>query len=284
MTDADANHDGPNAEQAGFWSTGSGLDWVDREADLDAAFAPVNNLIAAALPRAARRLLDIGCGTGATARHMLTREPQSGVTVHATDISDTLLAQAKASAAGLKGLSFALADGQTADLGGPFDAVYSRFGVMFFSDPTAAFANIRRAVSPGGTLAIACWGPFKENPWFTVPRFAATDRLGAPPPFDPRAPGPFAFSDADYTLGILQRAGWSDPQVTPADVTLSPRGGPVDLADLVTQIGPAKVVIRERGGTADDAAAIEAEVARRFAAAYPDMSIPARLYLYTARA
>lgn len=275
--------DGPNAEQAEFWTHGSGMKWVEREEDLNATFEPVNELIAAgAQPLAGAQVLDIGCGTGATARRMA----QEAAAVHATDISESLLAQARRSAQGVPNMTFALADAQTADLGeGVYDIAVSRFGVMFFADPVAAFVNIRRALKPGGRLAMACWAPFKDNPWFTIPRFIATDRLGRLPPFDPYAPGPFAFAETDRTLGILHDAGFT-ARVSTQTLALTPRGGAAQVADLATRVGPAQTVLRERNGTEEDLEAIRTEVEAAFKPFETDsgMRVPASIHLYTAQA
>ncbi len=90
---------------------------------------------------------------------------------------------------------------------GRFDVVFSRFGVMFFVDPVAAFANVATAMAPGGRLAFAAWGAFDANPWFHVPRTAAIARLGPSEPAAPREPGPFAFENLDRSDHHPEDAG-----------------------------------------------------------------------------
>jgi SAM-dependent methyltransferase len=112
---------------------------------------------------------------------------------------------------------------------GEFDAAFSRFGVMFFADPAAAFANVQRSLKPGGRLAFVCWRRPEENPIFTLPMRAAAPHLPAPPSSpDPTAPGPFAFADPDRVRGILAGAGFEGVRVTPHDVAVS--SGDLDVA------------------------------------------------------
>jgi SAM-dependent methyltransferase len=112
------------------------------------------------------------------------------------------------------GARFEVADAQTDDVGalgaaGGFDAVASRFGVMFFEDPVAAFGNIRRATKPGGRMAFACWRTEAENPTFTLGTAVLLARLPSPPAAPPGAPGPMMFADPDVVRAVLDEAGWS---------------------------------------------------------------------------
>lgn len=272
-----------NAGQAEFWTRETGPKWAENAERLDAAFAPVNDALVNALePLEGCAVLDIGCGAGASSAALAERAAQ----VCGLDISPTLLARARERFGDRPNLRFVEGDAQTDDLGeAVFDRAASRFGVMFFSDPVAAFANIRRALKPGAKMALATWAPFKENPWFTIPRFAATDRLGRPAPFDPRAPGPFAFAEADYALSILLDAGFS-AEVETVSLLLTPQGDAEEVADLATRIGPAQSVLREMGGTEEDFRAIRAAVAERFAdfATPEGIRVPARIHLFQARA
>jgi SAM-dependent methyltransferase len=137
------------------------------------------------------------------------------------DISAPLLnlARERAAAEGLGGAEFIQADAQTWDAeSGAFDAVISRFGVMFFSAPEAAFANLRRATRAGGRLAFAAWRSPADNPLAELPLEAARpflSRVPAPPPAD--APGRWAFADPDRVRAILDAAGWRDVEITPLD-------------------------------------------------------------------
>ena len=277
----------PNADQAEFWSDGAGLDWVTFENQLDALFAGANAaLIDTAQPKSGQSILDIGCGTGATTRDFAQAVGPDG-SVLGLDISNSMLAQARTSAAaqGLTNASFTCADAQTSPLDAArYNHIVSRFGVMFFADPVAAFTNLYNSLATGGQLTMACWGPFKENPWFTIPRRIATDLLGSPPSVDPRDPGPFAFADADYVLEILTNAGFTAPSVITQDIPLVLPGDAENAAELSSYIGPANSVIRAQDGTASDKANIVAATKTKLQAFEINgtVTVPAKIHIYTA--
>jgi SAM-dependent methyltransferase len=163
------------------------------------------------------RVLDIGCGPGTTAIEMAARVAPAGEVV-GLDISPAMVAAAtrRAAAVGATNARFVAADATTADLGDPFDAAYSRFGVMFFPDPPAAFANIGRALRAGGRFACAVWGQLGDNPWMFVPTLAAGPGLGAELSIPgPGEPGPFSLADADHVRALLGDAGFVDVTVDP---------------------------------------------------------------------
>jgi SAM-dependent methyltransferase len=141
--------------------------------------------------------------------------------------------------------TFRLGDAQEHDLGeAAFDGAFSRFGVMFFSDPAAAFANIRRALKPGGRLAFVCWRSLADNPWMYVPIDAARPLLPPLPPSDPTAPGPFAFSDPALVRAILAKAGFGAITITPFDTRI----GGSDLEETLAifrRVGPLGAALRE---------------------------------------
>lgn len=271
----------PNSEQAEFWSEGAGRDWIAFDTQLDELFAGVNAaLIDQVGPKSTDHILDIGCGTGATTRDFAAHARHA----HGIDISTTMLAHAQKSAPA--NAAFTRADAQTEPFKpAHYDHIISRFGVMFFDNPVAAFSNLRNALKHTGTLTMACWAPFKQNPWFTIPRFIATDLLGSPPPFDPRAPGPFAFAETDYALGILSDAGFTDPSVETRDIPLCLQGDAQHAANLSAYIGPADSVIRAQGGTSDDKAKIIAQTEEKLRAFETNgaVTVPAKIHVYTAR-
>ncbi|RYF90193.1 MAG: methyltransferase domain-containing protein, partial [Caulobacteraceae bacterium] len=158
------------------------------------------------------------------------------------------VAQTRLTAAELGQAGVIEADAQAEDFGaGQWDAVYSRFGVMFFADPAAAFANLAAALKPGGRLAFVCWRPLKENPWMTAPLAAALKHVPAPEPTDPQAPGPFAFSDPERVRGILAGAGFRDIAITPHDQPIG--GNSLDDALIVARkVGPAARLIADHPG------------------------------------
>jgi SAM-dependent methyltransferase len=142
-------------------------------------------------------------------------------------------------------VEFCRADAQESALGHePFDAVFSRFGVMFFSDPVKAFSNLRSAMKRDGRLAFVCWRPVDENPWMAEPLSAAQPFLPPREPVDPTAPGPFAFADAERIQGILHDAGFESIRVSRFDTDVG--GGTVDESlELALRVGPLGSAIRE---------------------------------------
>ena len=242
MTAAEA----PNREQAALWNENSGKTWVEMNALLDRMLAPFETqLIAAAFPGEGRRVLDIGCGAGATTLAMARRLGPDGLAL-GVDISGPLVEAAKARAAthGLDQAVFVQADAQThAFEAGDFDAAISRFGVMFFDNPEAAFANIRRAVRPGGRLTFQAWRSPIENPFMIAAASAAAPFLPAMAPSQPDAPGQFGFADGERVRRILQAGSWSDIDVSPLD--LPNEVSEADLMAYVTRLGPAGAALRD---------------------------------------
>jgi SAM-dependent methyltransferase len=248
MTDADTV---PNAAQAEYWNGRAGETWTELHRLLDMELRPLGLEAQAALaPQPGERVLDIGCGSGETSLDLAAAVAPGGA-VLGVDISRPMLdlAERRASPLGLE-VRFAVADAQAvdfqaADFGGErFDAAFSRFGVMFFSDPSAAFANILKALRPGGRIAFVCWRPPAENPLMTAP-FKAVEHLIPPqPPSDPHAPGPFAFADPERVRRILGEAGFGQVAIRPFDAKVG--GWTAEEALIVAQrVGPLGVVLRE---------------------------------------
>lgn len=235
----------PNRDQSALWNEASGPAWVALQDVLDRMLAPFEaRLTAEAFPGEGRRVLDIGCGAGATTLAMARRLGPDGLCL-GVDISAPLVAAAKARAAaeGVDAAAFVLADAQTyAFDAGDFDAVISRFGVMFFDDPEAAFANIRRAARPDAKLTFAAWRAPAENPFMTTAVRAAAPFLPPMPAPDPDAPGQFAFADGDRVRRILHASGWRNVEVTPLD--LAAEVAEADLMAYVTRLGPAGAALR----------------------------------------
>jgi SAM-dependent methyltransferase len=136
-------------------------------------------------------------------------------------------------------------DAQSSDLGrAVFDAAFSRFGVMFFSDPVAAFSNIRRALKPRGRFGFVCWRPLEENTWLLAPLNAARPLLPSAAPADPLAPGPFALADANRVQSILNDAGFASVAIEPFD-TLIGSGNVESTLALTLKVGPLGTALRE---------------------------------------
>lgn len=252
-----------NQAQATLWNEAGGQTWVEMNDILDHMLAPFETaLTQAAFPGEGRRVLDIGCGAGATSLAMARRLGPEGLAL-GVDISGPLVeaAKARARAEGLAQAAFVKADAQTyAFEPRDFDAVISRFGVMFFDDPQAAFANIRRGVRPDGTLTFVAWRSPVENPFMITAVQAAAPFLPAMTPPDPNAPGQFAFADGAKVRWILETSGWRDVNVAPLDLLSSVPEA--DLMAYVTKLGPAGAALRD----ADDA--LKARVTEALATAF----------------
>lgn len=195
-----------------FWERRA--DAWERRADEISSFSDAYGgaAIAALAPQAGERILDVGCGPGATTVELAQRVGADGELV-GLDIAEGMIGAAKrrAERAGVTNARFVVADAGTDPLDGPFDGVFSRFGVMFFPDPPTAIANIAGALRPGGRLAWAVWGPLFDNPWMFLPTAAAAPHLG----FElaiPEAgePGPFSMADGDQVIDLLTGAGFID--------------------------------------------------------------------------
>jgi ubiquinone/menaquinone biosynthesis C-methylase UbiE len=237
-----------NAQMQRYWNEVAGPRWVARQGVQEARNIEVADLLlAAARPAAGERVLDVGCGTGATALPFAAAVgPQGHVT--GIDIAEPMLAVARGRVAeqGIANLTLLLADAQVHELPqASFDLLTSRFGVMFFADPVAAFRNLIGALRPGGRLCMAVWAPIADNPHWKIPYDIAVRRLGPPAPVSPRAPGPLAFSERGYLRDILEQAGF-------ADIAVEPRGFHVvgttaeSEAEHAALFGPAQRLMDEK--------------------------------------
>lgn len=222
-----------NVEAERYWSDRAAT-WLEDQDALEVfGGAPGEAAMDRLAPRPGERILDIGCGGGVTTVALGQRVAPGG-TVLGLDIAPGMVAGARrrAEAAGCENATFTVGDAQVADLGdGAFQGAFSRFGIMFFADPVAAFANIRRCLAPGGRLSFCCWQPPMANEWMTVPTMVALGVLGmAPPQPDPAAPGPFAFADPDFVRSVLEAAGFGD--------------GDIDLRNDVVELPEADIAAR----------------------------------------
>lgn len=218
-----ATIEAPNARMRERWDDRA-MQYLANDAIFSGVSRPLAEAVLAAVePLAGRSVLDIGCGAGGLSRMIA----DAGGAPVGVDISTTMISGARHRHPDLR---FELADAQTAELAafaptGGFDHVVSKFGVMFFADPRAAFANLRRACVPSGTMSFVCWRALAENPMFTLGVDVLIDRMDEPPP--PIQPGPDAFADADQLREHLLGAGWSEVRITPLEILMryGVRGG-----------------------------------------------------------
>jgi SAM-dependent methyltransferase len=236
----------PNTQQAAQWNEASGRTWVELQSMLDRVLAPLEQIVVdAGYPGEGGHVLDIGCGAGATTL-ATARRVGTGGSCTGLDISRPLVtaAKARAEAEAVANARFIEGDAQTFELDlQRFDAVISRFGVMFFDDPTMAFGNIRRAARPGAKLAFIAWRSPAENDFMTAAARAAAPFLPEKPAPDPNAPGPFAFADGARVRMILEASGWSAIEFEQVDAPCEVDGP--NLMAYVTRLGPVGAALRE---------------------------------------
>jgi SAM-dependent methyltransferase len=272
-----------NADQIEYWNETSGPKWVAQQALLDALTAQPGRLaLERAAPRPGERVLDVGCGCGQTVLELAERVGPTGH-VLGVDVSRPMLARARERVreAGLGHVALEAADAQTHGFAADRDLVFSRFGVMFFDDPHAAFVNLRSALRPGGRLAFVCWRALDQNPWMLVPLRAAAQHIPLPPPPDPHAPGPFALADPKRLRDILEGAGFEDIAIEPAEVTLMlGSGAGVERATaFVLEIGPTGALLREAGDSARERVAAAVADALRPYATPRGVSLPGGVWV-----
>jgi SAM-dependent methyltransferase len=226
-----------NHEQAEHWNRDEAYHWVTHQVRYDQMLEPLADmLLEAAALAAGDRVLDVGCGCGATtlaAARVVAAAPVVGV-----DLSAPMLAQARADAdrAGIANTRFEQADAQVHPFDeGAFDTAISRFGMMFFADPTAAFANLHRSTRPGGRLVFVCWQELAANEWLLVPGTALAQHVALPDLGPPGAPGMFALADPERTRTLLAQAGWRDIDITArrAPILVGGRGSLDDATEFL---------------------------------------------------
>jgi SAM-dependent methyltransferase len=274
-----------NRSQIDFWNGATAQRWVSQQQRLDRAFAPMLHAsLERAAPAAGERVVDIGCGCGASLMALAEKVGDAG---HVTglDVSAPMLAVAKERARGLRSIECIEGDAAVHPFDGSADLVYSRFGVMFFGEPEAAFTNLRRALRAGGRLSFMSWRARDENPWHTIPQVAAAPFIGSPPVTPPGAPGPFSLASADRTREILAAAGFMHVDVEPYDVALrfSTTGMP-EAVDFAAYAGPSALLLADKDTATVAQARAAFEDALRPYARGDVVALPAAVWLVTARA
>lgn len=273
-----------NEKQITYWNEVAGPKWVKIAHEMDERFSEITAaLLASAKPGQGDKILDIGCGTGSVAALFAEAAGGSGQ-VTGIDISEPMLEVARSTHRGWKNLNFLKADAQVFNFKAEYyDLLISRFGVMFFEDPQAAFRNLLASLVPDGRMCFICWAPLAENPHWTIPFIIVAERLGKPEERPAHAPGPMAFADANYTAGILSQAGFKDITITPTALMILGKS----LADetrIASVLGPAGALLDEKKAdeiTRQELRAVISSALSDFAD-QDGMKLPATVYVVTA--
>jgi SAM-dependent methyltransferase len=243
-----AGHD-RNADQIAYWNGPGGQHWADRQQTQDVVLGPVADvLIDRAGARAGERIVDVGCGCGATTIALAQKVGPTGHLL-GIDISAPMLARARQIAPAGLPVDFVLADATVYPFEpASFDLLVSRFGVMFFADPALSFANLRKALRPSGRLTFACWRDPRENPFFMAPLQGVYKHVPKLPQLGPEDPGPFSFASEARVNRILGEAGFSGIAMEPCDLALDIAvGRGLDAAvETALEIGPAARALAEQ--------------------------------------
>lgn len=240
----------PNRDQREFWdSTENGNIWIKNRELLDGQLESFSRVMfdhARLLPGLS--VVDVGCGCG-TDTLTAAREVGPIGKVLGLDLSRLMLERAvgRAAEAELFQADFVQADAQTYDFEpGSVDRIISRFGIMFFADPTAAFANLARALAPTGHMTFMTWQAVDKNPWMMLPVVEALQLIEMELPADPYGPGPFTFADADRLARILREAGFARIEIRPYEPRLVVAGGQTldDAVDFVMEFLPMRRALK----------------------------------------
>ena len=275
-----------NADQIAYWNGPGGQRWADRQAAQDILLRPVLDiLIDRAKPAAGERVIDVGCGSGATSIAFAQKVAPAGH-VFGIDVSGPMLARARQSAPADLPVDFALADATVYPFDpASYDLLTSRFGVMFFADPALSFSNMRKALKPTGRLAFACWREPRENPFFMAPLQAVYKHVPKLPPQGPEDPGPFAFASEERVRRILGQAGFTAIEMEPHHLALDVAIGRGLEAAVqgAFEIGPAS---RALEGHPPEIRAAATNSVREALAAFVQgetVPLPASIWIVTAR-
>jgi SAM-dependent methyltransferase len=276
-----------NTAQHQYWNTVAGPRWVGLAGFVERRVSAVNDLLLARSGVAAgENVLEIGCGTGATTVPLAEAVGPSG-RVLGVDLSEPMLegARKRVAESGLGNITLLQADAQVHPFEpSRFDLITSRFGVMFFADPFAAFGNLLPAERPGGRLCFVCWAPLADNKHWLIPYEVALRHLGPPAPQPPRAPGPMAFGDPEYVRSFLKTAGFADISIE-RETPLITGSTPEEEAEHACIMGPSGRLIDEKKPEEALRERIRREMVEAFAAYArgKELLLPSTVFVVTAR-
>ena len=246
-----------NKEQEELWNGRLGKGFLNAGDYIDRLVAPfTQKVIEAVDPKPDDRILDIGCGGGSTT--MLLAE--AGADIRGIDISEKMISSAKNRSKDISNISFETGDAADISLSPVYSKIFSRFGVMFFSNPVSAFNNLRKGLRPGGSITFICWQAMGKNRWIN---FAAETLLpfqpkNLPKP-DPRNPGGFAFGEKAYIEEILRKSNYADIRINPLETEFNLGKSVEEIMFFNENVGPLSGLLQ----TLDDSDSAKATQALR---------------------
>lgn len=238
-----------NSEMLDYWNGDTAKRWVTHQAALDRAIGGFGDRGSALLaPNVGESIVDIGCGAGSTTLRLAQAVGPTG-SVLGLDPSGPMLARAREVCAAQRNTTFVCADASVHQLEPIYHALFSRFGIMFFSEPAVALRSLRQGLKPGGRLVFVCWQALSRNAWLNTPLNAILPLLPqAPEPATPHAPGPFAFADERYLKDVLLQAGFEQIRIQNVEGPLVLSDQSVEAAvEFCLLVGPCSRLLKEQG-------------------------------------
>ncbi len=269
-----------NQKQIEFWNGDAGKKWVGDQEKMDQMLNPLSDVaIDIAEPQFDERVMDVGCGCGATTVELARR----GAKVWGIDVSAPMLSRARERGEEYPGMVFTEADASSYEFSSEQQLIFSRFGVMFFANPVEAFTNLRSALVPRGRMVFLCWQAANKNEWISRVGQAVKKFLPEPTDVpDPRAPGPFAFAEQPYLEGILSQAGFQNVEFQSLSIDLKLASTVEEALDFQSNIGPLSAVIAQLEGKIRDEAMNEAKEVLQDSMSAEGIKLGSAVWLVTA--